>query len=79
MNFSLYRRSLYADSTDYVFLFKKQFDDKIFKAHRTRIYIKNVDNDYDLVFFILIFYRTSPKIRNSENKKTGSNFHKFEA
>ena len=38
----------------YVFLFKKQFDDKIFKTYRTRVYINNVDNDYDLFFYILV-------------------------
>ena len=40
----------------YVFLFKKQFDDKIFKTYRTRVYINNVDNDYDLFFYIVIYY-----------------------
>ena len=30
-------------------LFENQFDDKIFKTHRTQIiYINNVDNAYDL-------------------------------
>ena len=38
-----------------VFLFEKQFDDKIFKTSWTRIYINNVDNDYDLLFFIVIY------------------------
>ena len=27
------------------YLFEKQFVDKIFKTHRTRIYINNADND----------------------------------
>ena len=35
--------------------FEQRFDNKIFKSCRTRIYINNVDNDYDLLFLIVIY------------------------
>ena len=39
----------------YVILFEKQFDDKIFETYRTQIYINNVDNDNNLLLFIVFF------------------------
>ena len=33
----------------------KQFYDKIFETYRTQIYIKNVDNAYDLLLLIVFF------------------------
>ena len=36
-------------------LFEQQFDDKIFKSYKIRIYISNVDDDYFLLFFIVIY------------------------
>ena len=39
----------------YVILFEKRFDYKIFEIYRTQIYINNVDNDYDLLLFIVCF------------------------